>query len=308
MPEFLAITKYKNPEDGRKGIFQHAHNTQSHVFEWTHQDPKRLNAFNTFMVGHRQLRPVWFNSFPTDDILFHGPEVDRDAALIVDIAGGGGYDHEAFRLRFPHARGRLILQDLPVVIDGLTDLHKDIMPMKYDFFTPQPIKGMSPVLPYQGSTDIALGARAYYFRTVFHDWSDNKAREILRNTIPAMTEHSKILINEWILPDVNTPVFPALQDIQMMAMLSGLERTETQWKELLKSVGLKVVKFHKVNEESEGLIEAVKAGWWSLLTTIQGWPWVFLVLVKCARLAFKIRLSDCDAHSTLVCYGHFEVA
>lgn len=74
-----------------------------------------------------------------------------------------------------------------------------------------------------------------------------------------MTEHSKILINEWILPDVKTPMFPALQDIQMMAMLSGMERTESQWGHLLDSVGLKVVKFHKVNKESEGLIEAVKA-------------------------------------------------
>ena len=74
-----------------------------------------------------------------------------------------------------------------------------------------------------------------------------------------MTEYSTILINEWILPDVGTPVYPALLDISMMAMLSGLERTETQWRQLLESVGLKVVKFHKVDEESEGLIEAVKA-------------------------------------------------
>lgn len=260
MPEFLAMTKYKNPEDGRNGIFQYSHSTQSHVFEWTHQDPKRLNAFNTFMGGHRLLRPAWFKSFPTDDILFHGPEVDKDAALIVDIAGGGGYDLDAFRLGFPHARGRLVLQEVPMVIDGLTDLHKDITPMKYDFFTPQPIKGMSPVVAYQGSTHFPSGARAYYFRTVFHDWPDDKARQILRNTMSAMTEYSKILINDWILPDVGAPVFPALQDIQMMAMLSGMERTETQWRELLKSVGLKVVKFHKVHEESEGLIEAVKLG------------------------------------------------
>ncbi len=258
MPEFLGMTKYKNPTEGRNGIFQHAHNTQFHFFEWTHEEPKRLNTFNTFMGGHRRLRTAWFESFPIDDILFHGPEVHKDDALLVDIAGGEGYDLETFRRRVPHAQGRLILQEVPEVIDGLTDLHQDITSMKYDFFTPQPVKGKPPVLLQQQLLTTTSGARAYYFRTVFHDWPDSKARQILRNTVSAMTEHSKILINEWVLPDVGTPVYPALLDIQVMAMLSGMERTETQWKELLESVGLKVVKVHKINEESEGLIEAVK--------------------------------------------------
>lgn len=71
-----------------------------------------------------------------------------------------------------------------------------------------------------------------------------------------MTSSSKILINEWILPDVGTPVYPALLDIQMMGIHSGMERTETQWRELLKSVGLSA-KFHKVDNNSEGLIEAM---------------------------------------------------
>lgn len=74
--------------------------------------------------------------------------------------------------------------------------------------------------------------------------------------------HSKLLIFEFILPDLNAAMWPALLDIQMMASLSGMERTESQWKELLDSVGLEVVKFWKSSSkgsmEQQGLVEAVR--------------------------------------------------
>lgn len=70
--------------------------------------------------------------------------------------------------------------------------------------------------------------------------------------------YSRILINDWVLPDTGAPLLPALLDIQMMAVLSGMERTESQWKELLDSVGLKIVKIWSSGKEVEGLIEAVR--------------------------------------------------
>lgn len=69
--------------------------------------------------------------------------------------------------------------------------------------------------------------------------------------------HSKLLINEWVLPDVGVPLHPALNDIIMMAVLASMERTRTQWTELLRSVGLKIVRFWSKGPEDEGLIEAV---------------------------------------------------
>lgn len=145
MPEFLAKTGYKNPE-GSDGIFQQAHDTKAHNFEWTNQDPRRLKAFHAFMGVHRQKRTAWFIAFPVNEILFQNTLFDEfkgreGEVFLVDVAGGAGYDLKNFRLRFPDLRGRLILQDVPEVINGLTDLHEDITPMKYDFFTPQPVKG-----------------------------------------------------------------------------------------------------------------------------------------------------------------------
>ena len=70
-------------------------------------------------------------------------------------------------------------------------------------------------------------------------------------------DFSKLLLFEWILPDTAVPLYPALLDINMIALLSGMERTKTQWTEMLASAGLKVVKFHVIDFETEGLVEAV---------------------------------------------------
>ena len=104
-----------------------------------------------------------------------------------------------------------------------------------------------------------VGARAYYFRSICHDWPNAICRKILSNTVAAMEPgYSKILINDWVVPDTGSPLIPALLDIQIMAVLPGMERTQTQWKELLESVGLEIVKIHTIGKEVEGLIEAVR--------------------------------------------------
>lgn len=241
LPEFLAQTGFKNPED-LQGIFQYAHNSPLSMFQWLQQYPKQLTNFNVFMGGQRNNRVDWFDLFPMEDILFQASQETNDDVLLIDIAGGKGHDLEAFRKRFPEASGKLILQDLPGVINEIQDLDGRIVRMKYDFFTPQPV----------------IGARAYYFRAVFHNWPDHKCRDILQNVVKAMKpRYSQLLINEWVLPDVGVPLYPALLDINMMALFSGMQRTQTQWKNLLESVGLKIVKFWSNGPEVEGLIEAI---------------------------------------------------
>ena len=70
--------------------------------------------------------------------------------------------------------------------------------------------------------------------------------------------YSKILINEWVLPDTGSALIPALLDTQMLAVLSGMERTQTQWRELLESVGLEILNFHTIGKGVKGLIEAIR--------------------------------------------------
>ena len=95
---------------------------------------------------------------------------------------------------------------------------------------------------------------------VMHDWPDDKCREILRQIIPAMRPgYSKILLNEIVLPDRNCPADFAAADINMMSVLSGLERSRSHWIELVESVGLEIVAVREspFEEDSEGVVEAM---------------------------------------------------
>ena len=58
--------------------------------------------------------------------------------------------------------------------------------------------------------------------------------------------------------DTGSSLMPALLDINMIALLSGMARMESQWMELLDNVGLKTVRTWSPGKEVEGLIEAVK--------------------------------------------------
>jgi len=48
---------------------------------------------------------------------------------------------DAFRAKHPNVPGRLVLQDLPNVLDGIQQLDQKIERMEYDFYTEQPVKG-----------------------------------------------------------------------------------------------------------------------------------------------------------------------
>lgn len=68
-----------------------------------------------------------------------------------------------------------------------------------------------------------IGARCYYFRSIFHDWPDADCIKILKRTAEAMTPgYSKLLLSEFILPASNTPLYPALLDINMMGEFACL--------------------------------------------------------------------------------------
>ncbi|KAI0886762.1 S-adenosyl-L-methionine-dependent methyltransferase [Annulohypoxylon maeteangense] len=241
MPFYLEKTGFKNVE-GIPGPFQDAHGTQDGMFPWLIKDPALMGNFNAFMTGQRIDRKQWFDIFDVENILLKGSKTDQNAIMMVDVGGGEGYDISMFHKRYPEAPGRLIVEDLPAVIDSIQELAPKVESKKHDFFQPQPIKG----------------ARCYYFRSILHDWPDDDCITILKHTAEVMTPgYSKLLMSEFVLPASNTPLYPALLDINMMAVLNGMERTEAQWSKLLDAAGLEVVKFWSVGAETEGLIEAV---------------------------------------------------
>jgi hypothetical protein len=131
-------------------------------------------------------------------------------------------------MRPPHVVGNLI----PPELEGRVTL------TTHDFFTPQPI-----------TADI------YYFRWIFHNWSDVYAIKILQNLVPALKPGAKILINDGILPEPGTVSImeeksiryvitkktefdvtdhPRTMDLLQFVTINGREREVEDWKDLFK--------------------------------------------------------------------------
>lgn len=100
-----------------------------------------MQTFNTYMTGNESSRPSWIDWYPVEERLLKDAKADDNAVLIIDIAGGRGHYLATFKQRFPHIKGRLILQEVPKVIDDTRSLDSSIERMKHNMFEPQPVKG-----------------------------------------------------------------------------------------------------------------------------------------------------------------------
>ncbi|KAJ8122222.1 hypothetical protein ONZ43_g1529 [Nemania bipapillata] len=141
MPTFLQQARYCDPQDPKNGILQFASGTDREAFEQWHLSPDIMNNFNTFMTGVRGSRPSWVHWWPVESRILQGATEDEESVLLVDVAGGLGHDAREFKAKYPHSKGKIVLQDLPAVIGNIKRFNGDIELMEYNFFTPQPIKG-----------------------------------------------------------------------------------------------------------------------------------------------------------------------
>lgn len=192
------------------------------------------------MGGYRKGKASWMDPgfYPTEQL---GLAVKADDVLLVDVGGGLGHDLEELKAKHPQLPGRLVLQDRPEVVRQVQHVSKGIELMEHDFFTEQPIKG----------------AKAYYLHSVLHDWDDESCHKILVQLRGAMRDgHSKLLINENVVPDIGAPWSMTSMDLLMMVLGAARERTQEDWRRLLRSAGFRCVNIWTYEQGTESLIEA----------------------------------------------------
>lgn len=68
--------------------------------------------------------------------------------------------------------------------------------------------------------------------------------------------HSKILIEEYLLPDENAGLFHSMVDMILMVFAPGILRTKSRWIAILKSVGLNVNMIFHPDGDGPSIIEA----------------------------------------------------
>lgn len=152
VPEFLRRQEHRNPEGATTGPLQFAEKIDESIWTWLPQNPEKLDSCNTFMEGDCGARPSWLEWFPVEERLLCDTHPDAET-LMVDVAGGRGHDLAAFATRYPDVPGRLILEDLPHVLEESTIDAERIEKQPFDLFKPQPIHGK--------------------FRTLLRDLDDN---------------------------------------------------------------------------------------------------------------------------------------
>ncbi|KAF7528058.1 hypothetical protein G7054_g10243 [Neopestalotiopsis clavispora] len=237
-PQFFKDTNYANPTNVVDTPFQKAFQTELPAFVWLQGDPELVADFGLWMTAVHNGKKTWmdvvdFNSLVKDS--------DAETPVFVDVGGGIGSQCAILKAKSPSLTGRVILQDLPVVIEHHALSIEGVEKMAFDFWGEQPIKG----------------ARTYYLRNILHDYPDDKALLVLKNTMAAMGPESVILIDDIIIPDKGAHPHATEQDMVMLTTLASIERTQKQWDSLLSSAGLKVIQRSVYLEETGDSLQIV---------------------------------------------------
>lgn len=157
---------------------------------------------------------------------------------IADIGGGRGHLLRAVLAAAPKARG--IVFDLPNVTQDATPAAPDRIEFRAgDFF-----KDALPV------------ADAYLIMQVIHDWSDAEATKILSGIRRAAPAHAKLLLIEVLIPETPAPAWAKVLDLVMLMLITGKERTRSEYEQLLAGAGFRLERTIDVGHDTV-ILEAV---------------------------------------------------
>ncbi|SIO90331.1 methyltransferase [Nocardiopsis sp. JB363] len=149
------------------------------------------------------------------------------APRIIDVGGGSGALLSAILHREPAASG--ILFEAPGVADSARDRIRE-----------EGLADRCSVVGGDFFREVPAGGDLYLLKWVLHNWSDERATDILRNCRRSMSEDSKLLLIESVLPAGDDPHPGKAMDLAMLVLHGGRERTEEQFTELLAGAGLRL--------------------------------------------------------------------
>lgn len=139
MHTFFSKEGYHTSLDDRNNPYTLVNRTNGlNVFEFIANDAHMRCRFNTAMQAATQGSARAIPIYPfAEELKKH--ETDDETVLVVDVGGGRGQATMQIKALCPNIKGRMIVEDLPEVT---ADIKEGIVVLSYDFFTPQPIKGM----------------------------------------------------------------------------------------------------------------------------------------------------------------------
>ncbi|KAK6000901.1 hypothetical protein QM012_002984 [Aureobasidium pullulans] len=238
LPDFLRETGYQDPESPTNTALMSGWGSDLPLFAHFQTQPELFAHFNSYMTVQHMDMPTWLDMYPFKEAAMSTPP---GKPLFVDVGGGFGHQSIALREKVLDAPGRIILQDIPATLQHAIS-HPGVEIMEQDFFKPQQVREAS----------------IYYMRHIIHDYPDEKAIQVLRNTKDALGPHSVILIDDMFLEDKDVHWQAAQVDMTMLTCCSSLERTRKQWTDLISKAGLQISKVYTYTESlRDSVIECV---------------------------------------------------
>jgi len=228
------------PEALRDGVPQAKARLGMEYWDYLNANPKDMEDFGEAMKSNS--RASLFGVIEHCDF--------SSAREVVDV--GGGLGHMAIELlrRNPHLRASVI--DLP-----------DLMPIARKHVEHED-PGVLARLSFVGGdmfTEVPAGD-VYILKHIIHDWDDTRCIRLLKNCRDRMDGNGRVYCVDAVLPPPgDTSGAPAkFLDINIMLFIPGLERTETEWRQLYDKAGLAVASIVPLRDNfGTSIVEGVKA-------------------------------------------------
>jgi SAM-dependent methyltransferase len=147
---------------------------------------------------------------------------------IVDVGGGTGAWLAAICGRYPTIEG--VVFDLPSAKSGAEQTFRAAgLDTRCRFVAGNFFEATPP------ACDLVVLAH------ILHDWDDKRAAAILRNCERAIEPAGRLLVIDQVMaPAPNRQTRAVMADLHMLATLPGRERSESEFRELLASAGLRL--------------------------------------------------------------------
>ncbi len=167
---------------------------------------------------------------------------------VADLGGGGGALITAVLNAFPSLRG--VLVDRPEFIEkAAARLEREGLAARCQVVGADLLQGAP------------AGADVYMLKHVLHGYDDGTAIEILGHCSSVLPADGRLLVIEFVLPDVVDHADLELEhrlmsDLNMLAVTGGKERSAVEWESLLRSAAFECQRIIAVPGELVSIIEA----------------------------------------------------
>jgi hypothetical protein len=216
---YLAFADLMHSLQTGKPAFEHVF----HMSRWEQlaKEPEKAAVFNAAMQSRTEL----IGSAVAAGYDFSG------VRSIVDVGGGRGTLIAELLNAHPHLRGTVFDLDA-----GVAEADA--------YLKEQGVRDRCEVVSGSFFDSVPAGHDAYVLKNIIHDWNDEKATAILATCREAMGPQARIILVEYVLQDRAEESADSrrtfMEDVQMLVMLDGQERTEEQYATLMRAAGLRL--------------------------------------------------------------------